>query len=374
MRCSYSYLSTSFPPELLIENTVMYIGRYQSPVIEELLTIDDYGAVIHDVRGLYGGRKLYFGVDVKIDLLADPTLFLQSLGAVAGMWGLNFRYWRLVAPQILRDIRREDEYGLNSLVEKVLVRASESGGIEKAGYLELYYLLDMIVGDSDPSLYDVESEDTDVPNSSIINYSLMTEFGALVASLIASQRISNTLQVLMDGDSLAYAAQPLIWRIVREGLVVHLNRLYRDLIPFFNVVVAQQGFFEKDVLDLYRSVEGLLEDFVIYDKDVWLGLTPTLPTPVDEGEAIPENEIPEDYLTKYRELVEEIINVVAEYGQLSEEGVILKIPSYRMELVKKVVHLLWRDGYLKRIIRRGGVFYRPTVKGYKLLRGGEEDE
>jgi len=377
LKLRYGDGSREFDNDSFRKSITVYIGDYTSSLIEELVVDDGIQVILHDVRGWYRvGRKIFYGIDLRVDLLRYPYHFSYALDSVSKLIDLRLYRWKMVLGQVIRDLSRSDSPTINNLIDTVYRMMSESSGVEKEAYVELYHLLDLLFGGSNPEAWDAHEYKVDfLPGDFVLDYSQVGWLAALVSSVITSLSMSqSSIHVLLDADYLGYAPQPLLWSVLRPGVIIHVHKVYPNILPYVDHVICKQGWVDKALLSRFRSIEEVVDEYVLYDKDVYMGIIPKPVDHVDDLSGEPGEQVSEDLIEINRDLANHLVRIVLEYGMLSEGGFIVHSPRWRVDEVIRMVNYLWRKGILKRSASRGGVFYRPTVEAYKFLREEGDDE
>jgi len=326
MECVFEGVRWGCGVERILRGATLYIGRYRSDFIGDVFS-GVGGAVLHDPRGIYSGDVvLEYGLDIRLDLLSRPELLMSSLYSMVRELGMDIRYWMMVLPVLVSDVRREyDEPSLYTLYEVAGERAEESGGIEKAGYVELHMLLGMVTHQTDGRVLEPSVEPPSIPHGEgiVIRYSGCGPWARMVIPQMVFSLLlgGESMQILMDGDTMLRGPNHMLRSLAGERAIVHSNRLDHRVIPFFDVLVEES-----------------------------------------------------DYLELYRDAVARILRIVSEYGELTAGGVYVHMGGVEKRLVYGLLERLWRDGYLRREVGRPRPVYRLTAKGVGLLREVYGDE
>ncbi len=385
MECVFEGVRWGCGADRLLRGAVLYVGRYRSDFVGEVFSALG-GMVLHDPRGVYkGGLVLEYGLDIRLDLLMRPELLMNSLYILVRALGMKLQYWMLVLPVLVGDVRREyDDPSLHVLYEVAGERAEETGGIEKAGYVELHRLLGMVVQNTDGRVLEPPAETVSLPSdeSIVVRYSGCGPWARLVIpQLVFSLLLGDGAgQILMDGDPLLKGYDYILWSLGEHRVLVHSNRLDHRVIPFFNVVVAEQGLARLGEIYAYSADQSYPTRYVAWDGDALVGVEPAYSdgeTPIEQGSSYPEtlgSGAGSDYLELHRDIVARILGIISGYGELTADGVYIHMPGVERRLVYSLLERLWRDGYLRREVGRPRPVYRLTAKGVGLLREVEGDE
>jgi len=383
MECVFEGVRWGCGVERILRGATLYIGRYRSDFIGDVFS-GVGGAVLHDPRGIYSGDVvLEYGLDIRLDLLSRPELLMSSLYSMVRELGMDIRYWMMVLPVLVSDVRREyDEPSLYTLYEVAGERAEESGGIEKAGYVELHMLLGMVTHQTDGRVLEPSVEPPSIPHGEgiVIRYSGCGPWARMVIPQMVFSLLlgGESMQILMDGDTMLRGPNHMLRSLAGERAIVHSNRLDHRVIPFFDVLVVEQGRARLSEVYAYSADQAYPTRYLAWDGDAVIGVepSPSLDTLLGgEGGADSHGSVEEsDYLELYRDAVARILRIVSEYGELTAGGVYVHMGGVEKRLVYGLLERLWRDGYLRREVGRPRPVYRLTAKGVGLLREVYGDE
>lgn len=370
----------------LLNSGTLYIGDVPSSFMDNLMVYcREYtdSLFVHDYTGRYrglGAVYLDIGGDLKLDMFSEPELFLYSLKASLKYMGIRAPYWELVMPHIIYSFRESDGDGLDSFINFLVYRANESSGLERMSYITLHnILLNIFTGDIfNLFSYNEYSEVKDLSKPIFIGYDVIDNFLArsfiqLFTSLYLAKRYPNSHHIIMFSDALDYIPRNILHSIFNvSGFLIHSTGFYNVISTLTRyIIIHAWKYIDKHFIDRYIVPSDYLgSDYLLLDKNVILALeTPNVS--LGDQQVKRSVELGDNYISIHKAAIKRVLEIVNRYGELSIDGVYVNLGDYDLPYIASLIDRLWRDGYLRRISGRGRVRYRLTIKGIRLLRGGD---
>ncbi len=344
--------------------------------------------VIHDTHGFYKDDAPVYvdaGIEFKMNIISDQDIFTLSLKALTEYFRFKYPYWEVSALSSIKYFYRAAEnVNLESYIQYIINKSTESTGIEKSSYLVLSNLL---AGIFDPSIVlrlssDVWSSLRD-DSHIFIGYKWMNSyiarvFVSTISFLYLMRNYPGHIHILIDSILLGRLPKGFLMGLTRNGRAVIHSYTLSDIPKYVVNTLFLNPLYVDDFHILERLRIPLYSediDILLYDRVLYL------PVKYDRGMRLPGRDRREevkphllDYIGEYREVVREILELLNSYGEMSIDGIYINVSGGDRPLISSLVINLWRDGYLNRISDRRGTRYRMSVEGIKLLRRLRGDE
>ena len=385
LKLRYEDLETDFEIDPSRDKAVGYIGDPRDDFMVGIIGsyIEKYGkVVIHDTHGMYReGTPTYanIGHEFKANILEDPDIFIFTLKGLVDYLRLKYPYWEVAAHSSIRYfLKTSDEPTIDNYINYIMNKSVESTGIEKSSYMVYQNLL---LGLLDPSSVLALSTTgwTRLRDDSavFIGYRWLKSyisriFVSTVTFLNLVKQFPGHIHVLLDSSILSRMPVSIL-RLIIDKSVIILQAYSENDMPisimdkvFINqFYVGDYGFLDRAKIPLREGIDKIL----LFDRSLYLPVTYYRVLGFKGGETVHEVDISGvDYLEEYRDIVHEILELLHTYGEMTLDGIYINISKGDKALVTSIVTNLWREGYIRRMVGRGGVKYMIDVNGIKLLR------
>lgn len=370
----------------LLNSGTLYIGDVASSFMDNLMLYcrEYVGSLfVHDYVGRYrglGAVYLDIGGDLRLDMFSEPELFLYSLKASLKYMGIKVQYWEIIMPHTIYSFRESGGGSLDSFINFLLYRVNESSGLERMSYTTLHNILTNIFPGDLLNLFSYSefSDLKDLSKPIFIGYDIIDNFLArtfiqLFTSLYLAKRYPNSYHIIIYSDGIDSIPKNILHSIFNvRGFLLHstgFNGVISTLARY--VVIQAWKYIDRYFLDRYILPPDYIgRDYLLLDKNVILALG--APNVSIEEQPIKRTiDLDDDYTSSHEAAVKRILEVVNRFGEISMDGVYVNLGEYNLPYIASLIDRLWRDGYLRRLSRRGRVSYRLTIKGIRLLRGGD---
>ena len=363
-----------------------YRGKIGRAMIHDLIK-SEYNFILHDYMGVYSGvhediHRLFIGIDIQIPIfnypeeLDYPSIYGDILYAILVSQGFKEFRWRTVFARGLEEAIKRGEGNLASIINELNVIKNESTGVEKEAYTILLNILKCLFTESDIELLSRENyiEYKDLCNKKVVlDYTtIKSPLGRLYIQSLNNFLITLNIecfQVTPYSDYIYSARNVIKWIYPIKPSIYFIEYFNRDVFRFFDIIIMPT----RDYTAIRRFIanplyEGISSDYTYVDDYIATFLK------VPEIRLIPTKKSPEciqlgeEYLIQYNDIIKKILSIVLENGRISIDGLYIQ-SGVDKGLLYSLVDRLWRDGYLKRIVDRGSIVYRISVKGMKFLKG-----
>jgi len=371
-----------------------YRGKIGVSIVDDLISFkDDSTIIIHDLHGYFRVLKddilrVYAGLDIKIpsfnlDEFDYFPVLTEILSTIMNIYGYKNNRWRIILSRGLEDALRRSEDTFKSLIRELKSLKEETSGLEKELYTEAvnifrcifsYDDIDHIDGDFEEHLPKKLEGKIIIDYTGIRNY-IGRQFLMSIYHFEILWRDPEKYQLLPYADYLLHT------NIVFNHFLTNSNQ-YRKGILFFSdfnkkihdisdtILVNNQKMVNYLGYISYLPPEAIDSDYTVIDKD---GIS-FLKVPykqLNTSESLSEPiRLEGDYFSTYKDEITKILRHILEYGRTSMDGIVVSTGIDR-RLAIALIDRLWRDGYIKRLVGRGGAVYRISVKGVKYLKGDE---
>ena len=367
----------------------LYIGDLESSFMDNIAVYSrDFGGALflHDFTGRYrGAGQVYLdiGYDLRIDLFSEPEILLFSLKAALDYLGMKTPYWNILVPHIIYSFRESEERTLDAFMRFLVYRANESSGVEKMGYTVLHNIFMNIFTERLLNIFSYHeySELKEFSRPIFIGYDMIDNLVArtflhLYTALYLAKKYPEAYHIVTYTDAAGYIPRALLHILFSvRGRIFHSTVFNEDVSTLARYIVFQPWrYVDKNILSRYLEPRDCIGgEYLLFDRNVTLTLEASEVDIEEPVQRFREVDTGDDYLSRYSDAVQEILEVVNRFGEMSLDGIYINLSGYDMPLIASLVDRLWRDGYLRRLPSKGGVRYRITVKGIRFLRGGEDE-